>query len=155
MVNTYNVVLFLHLLGAIAFFAGIALAGAGFELARRRRGAGEVAVLLGVARVGAIVVGAGGLLVAVMGLWLVHLGHWGYSSGWVQWAIGLYVLVLVLGGAGGRRPRQARLLATRLASEGDEVTGELRALLDDRLARGLNNVSLLIVLAIVALMVFK
>jgi uncharacterized membrane protein len=95
------------------------------------------------------------LIVGVFGLWLVHLGHWGYGSGWVDWAIGLYVLVFVLGGAGGSRPRQARLLATRLGDEGAVITPELRALLDDTATRALNYVSLAIVIAIVALMVFK
>jgi uncharacterized membrane protein len=151
----YNVVLFFHLLGALIFFAGIVVAGVTFELARRRTRAAHVAVLLGASRIGAIAVGSGGLLVAVFGLWLVHLGHWGYGSGWVDWSIGLYALVLVLGGAGGRGPRQARLLATRLGAEGSEVSAELRALLDDRAARTLNYGSLAIVFAIVALMVFK
>jgi uncharacterized membrane protein len=153
--TTYDVALFFHLLGALILFAGVVVAGVTFELARRRTRAADVALLLGASRIGAIAVGGGGLLVAVFGLWLVHLGHWGYGSGWVDWAIGLYVLVLVLGGAGGRGPRHARLLATRLGAEGSVVTAELRALLDDRAARTLNYGSLAIVIAIVALMVFK
>jgi uncharacterized membrane protein len=153
--TTYNFALFFHLLGALLFFAGVVVAGVTFELARRRRRAADVAVLLAASRIGAMVVGAGGVVVAALGLWLVHLGHWGYGSGWVDWAIGLYVLMLVLGGAGGRRPRQARLLATHLGAEDAEVTAELRALLDDRAARALNYTSLAIVIAIVALMVFK
>jgi uncharacterized membrane protein len=153
--TTYNVALFFHLLGALLFFAGVVVAGITFELARRRALAADVAALLAASRLGAIVLGAGGLLVAVFGLWLVHLGRWGYGSGWVAWAIGLYVLVLVLGGAGGSRPRQARLLATSLGEQGAGVTPELRALLDDPAARALNYGSLAIVIAIVALMVFK
>jgi uncharacterized membrane protein len=153
--TTYNVALFLHLLGALLFFAGAVVAGVAFELARGRARAAEVAALLAASRVGAAVLGAGMLIVGVFGLWLVHLGHWGYGSGWVDWAIGLYVLVFVLGGAGGSRPRQARLLATRLGDEGAVITPELRALLDDTATRALNYVSLAIVIAIVALMVFK
>ena len=60
-----------------------------------------------------------------------------------------------LGGLGGRRPKEARLLATRLAGEDGPVSGELRALLDDRVSRVENYGSLLLVLVIVALMVFK
>jgi uncharacterized membrane protein len=152
--TTYNIALFLHLLGALLFFAGAVVAGVAFELARGRPRAAEVAALLAASRVGAAVLGAGMLIAGVFGLWLVHLGQWGYGSGWVDWAIGLYVLVLVLGGAGGARPRRARLLATSLG-EHAEVTPELRTLLDDPAARALNYVSLAIVIAIVALMVFK
>ncbi len=151
--NTYNVALFFHLLGAIAFFAGAVVAGVTFEVARRRPRAAEVAALLSASRVGAAVLGAGGLVTGVFGLWLVHLGHWGYGTGWVSWAIGLYVVALVLGGAGGARPRQARLLATRLGD--GPVSDELRASLNDPRARVLNYASFAILVAIVGLMVFK
>ena len=153
--TTYNVALFFHLLGALGFVAGVVVAGVAFELARQRTRASDVAALLAASRVGAIVVGPGGLVVGAFGLWLVHLGHWGYGSAWVDWAIALYLLVLVLGGAGGGRPRQARLLATRLAERDEPVSVELRALLDDRRSRTLNYLSLGIVIGIVALMVFK
>jgi uncharacterized membrane protein len=85
----------------------------------------------------------------------VHLGNWGYGSGWIDWALGLYVVALLLGGLGGQRPKQARRLASRLAADGQPVNGELRGLLDDRVSRAENYVSLLLVLAILALMVFK
>jgi uncharacterized membrane protein len=153
--TTYNIALFFHLLGALVFFAGVMVAGVTFELARRRSRAADVAALLAASRMGAIMVGAGGLLAGVFGLWLVHLGHWGYGSGWVAWGIGLYVLALVLGGAGGGRPRQARLLADRLGAQDADVTADLRALLNDRAARVLNYTSLAIVIAIVGVMVFK
>jgi hypothetical protein len=42
----YNVALFFHLFGALLFVAGIVLAGAGFELARRQETPAEVALLL-------------------------------------------------------------------------------------------------------------
>jgi uncharacterized membrane protein len=153
--NTYNVALFFHLLGALMFVSGIVLAGAAFEAARRRQRPSEVALLLSITRVGVVLVAIGGLLVPIFGLWMVHLGNWGYGTGWVQWAIGLYVGALVLGGLGGRRPKQARVLAGRLASEDAPVSDELRALLDDRVSLAENYASLLVVLAILVLMVFK
>ncbi len=153
--TTYNVALFFHLLGALLFFAGAVVAGVAFELARRRPRAAEVAALLAASRIGAVVLGAGSVLAGAFGLWLVHLGHWGYGSGWVAWGIGLYVLVLVLGGAGGARPRRARLLATELGALESGITPELRALLNDPAARTLNYLSFAIVIAIVAVMVFK
>ena len=147
--------MFLHLLGALLFVAGIVLAGTAFEAARRRDRPSEIALLLGLTRIGVLLVAVGGLLLPIFGLWLVHLGHFGYGSGWVDAAIGLYVIVLVLGGLGGQRPKQARQLATRLAAEQGPVNEELRAPLDDRLSRAENYASLLAVLVILVLMVFK
>jgi uncharacterized membrane protein len=150
-----DVALFFHLLGALLFVAGIVLAGAAFEAARRRAHPADVALLLGLTRVGVLLVAVGGLLLPVFGLWLVHLGHFGYGSGWVDAAIALYVAALALGAFGGQRPKQARRLATRLASDGAPVNAELRALLDDRASRAANYGSLVVVLAILVLMVFK
>lgn len=70
-------------------------------------------------------------------------------------ALGLFVLVVLLGALGGRRPRQARELAARFATEGRESSPELRALLDDPLSRAANYASAALVLAILALMAFK
>jgi uncharacterized membrane protein len=151
----YNVALFVHLLGALLFFAGITVAGVASEVARRRDRASDIAVLLSIARVGVVLVGVGGLLLPIFGLWLVHLGHWGYGTGWVDWALGLYVLTMVLGGVGGRRPKRARLLAASLASRGEAISDELVALLEDPVSRVINYASLIIVFAILALMVFK
>ena len=106
--TTYNVALVLHLLGAITFVAGIVVAGVGFEAARRREEAAEIALLLSITRIGVVLVALGTLLIAVFGLWLVHLGSWGYGSGWVDTSIGLYLAALALGGLGGQRPKQAR-----------------------------------------------
>jgi uncharacterized membrane protein len=147
-----DVAVFFHVIGALLFVAGIVLAGVAFEFARRRDRPAEIALLLGLTRIGVVLVAVGGLLVPVFGLWLVHLGNFGYGSGWVDAAIALYVVVLVLGG---RRPREARLLAMRLVAEDGPMTNELRSLLDDRVSRAENYGSLLIVLAIVVLMVFK
>jgi uncharacterized membrane protein len=147
--------LFFHILGAVLFIAGIVLAGTAFETARRRKQPAEVALLLSLTRIGVLLVAVGGLMVPIFGLWLVHLGGWGYGSGWVDAALALYVLALILGALGGRRPKQARLLATRLAAEQSPMSDELRVLLDDRRSRAANYASAAIVLAILVLMVFK
>jgi len=150
-----NVALFFHLLGALLFVAGIVVAGTAFEAARRRERPAEIALLLGLTRIGVVLVVAGGLLLPVFGLWLVHLGHFGYGSGWVDAAIALYVVALALGGLGGRRPKQARRLATQLAAKQAPVSDELRALLNDRVSRASNYASLAVVLVILVVMVFK
>jgi hypothetical protein len=61
---------------------------------------------------------------------------------------------VVLGAVGGRLPKQARRLAV-VQSDRAEVSTELRALLDARLARGCNALSLLLIVVIVVLMVTK
>lgn len=137
------------------FVAGIVLAGAGFEIARRREQPGEIALLLGLARIGVLLVAAGTVLIATFGLWMVHLGKWGYGSGWVDASIGMFVVALALGGLGGQRPKKARRLASELAERNAAVNDELRALLDDRLSLAENYGSLLLIGVIVAFMVFK
>jgi uncharacterized membrane protein len=150
-----EIALFFHILGALLFVAGIVVAGVVFESARRREEPGEIALLLGLARWGVLIVLLGATLVLAFGLWLVHIEGLSYGTGWIQWAITLYVIALLLGGVGGRRPKQARRLATRLREEGAPVTPELRALLNDRVADVANYLSALAVLAILVLMVFK
>lgn len=150
-----DVVLFLHLFGVLLFVAGIVLAGVAFESARRKDRPEEIALLLGLTRSGVALVGLGGMLLFVCGLWLVGLEGIGYGTGWVSAAIALFVVALVLGGLGGQRPKQARLLATRLAEEGGSVSPELRSLLDDPLSRLENYASAVLIVAVLALMVFK
>ena len=117
MVTTYTVALFGHLLGVLLFVSGIVLAGVPFEIARRRHEPSEIAVILGLARAGVPLVGAGTLMVLGFGLWLVHLGSWGFGTGWVAGALGLFALALVLGAVGGQRPKAARRHAAGLAAE--------------------------------------
>jgi uncharacterized membrane protein len=150
-----DVALFFHLLGAFLLVAGVTVAGVGFQAARRRRRPSEIALLLGLTRIGVVLVVLGVLLVLPFGLWLVHLGHFGYGAGWVDAALALFVAVAVLGAFGGQRPKRARRLASRLAGEGDAGSAELRRLLDDPLALALNYTSAVLLVAIVALMVFK
>jgi len=150
-----DVALFFHLLGAFSFIAGTIVAGVAFETARRRKTPAEIALLLGLSRIGVLLIVLGTLLVLGFGLWLVHLGDWGYGAGWIDAALGLLLTVVVLGAIAGQRPKRARKLATRLASEGAPASPELRALLDDRATLTVNYLSALLLLAIIALMVFK
>jgi uncharacterized membrane protein len=154
-VTRYDVALFFHLLGAFSFVAGTLVAGVAFESARRRQTPDEIALLLSLSRIGVVLVAAGTLLVLGFGLWLVRLGAWGYGAGWIDAALGLLIAVVVLGTIGGQRPKRARKLAGKLAAEQAAVNDELRALLDDRATLATNYLSALMLLAIVALMVFK
>jgi uncharacterized membrane protein len=150
-----EVVLFFHLLGVLLFAAGIAVAGIAFETARRRERPAEIALLLGLSRVGALLVLSGGLLLLVCGLWLVELEDIGFGAGWIDAAMAIFAVALILGALGGQRPKRARKLADGLVREGKEPDAELRMLLDDRLSRAGNYASAVLVLTILALMVFK
>lgn len=151
----HNLVLFCHLLGALLFVAGIVLAGAPFEAARRRQRPQEIVPLLGLTRFGVLLVAVGGLMLLIFGLWLVHLDGFDYGARWIQLALALFAVAMVLGGLGGQRPKQARKLAERLASEGTAMSPQLRRLLDDPLGRAANYASALLVAAILVLMVWK
>lgn len=151
-----NVALFLHIAGALAFVAGIVVAGLAFESARWRERPEEIALLLGLARTAVPLVAVGALLVFGCGLWLAGLEQdVGYGAGWVDAAIVLFVMALALGGWGGQAPKRAREHASRLAASGEPADRRLRELLDDRRAALANYASAALVAAILALMVFK
>jgi uncharacterized membrane protein YidH (DUF202 family) len=59
-----EVALFLHLVGVVTLFAGMAVAAVGLAAARRRERAPEIALLLGLTRIGVVLVAAG-LVLAV------------------------------------------------------------------------------------------
>lgn len=155
MVTTYTVALFLHLLGVLAFFAGIALAAAAFEVARRREDPVGIAAILGLARIGALLAAGGSVTVLGCGLWLVHLGRFGLDPLWIQASLTLLVVALAIGAVAGRRPKRARLHAEDLAARGAPADGRLGVLLNDPLSLAANYASSVIVLVILGLMVFK
>lgn len=150
-----DALLFLHILGALLFVSGIVLAGVAFESARARQRTDEIALLLGLGRFGAALVAFGGMLLLVCGLWLAGVEEIDLGTAWLAAAIALFFLALVLGTLGGQRPKQARLLAAELAERGAGVSTELRSLLDDRASRMTNQAAAVLVIAVLALMVFK
>ena len=154
-VTAERVGLLIHLLGAFAFVGGITTAGIAFEVARGRRSALEVAAVLRVSRIGALVGMAGGILLLLGGLWLAGDLDL-YRTRWLQLSILAFVLSLLFGAAGGRRPRQAREMAERIAA-GDEggAPERMRALLNDRAALFTNYLSVLLALLVLVLMIWQ
>jgi len=150
-----HVLLFLHLLGAVSFFAGAAVVGTLQLAAIRRERPSEVHALLRQAPVGAALVGLGALLTLGFGIGLAEHEGLGLSPAWIQAALGLWVASMAVGGYGGRTARHARHLAERLASEGDEPNPELHALLAAPLPLAASYASGLMLLAILALMVWQ
>jgi uncharacterized membrane protein len=150
----YEWALFLHLAGAIAFFAGLAVAAVAEASAKRRRRPSEVALLLGTARAGVALVALGLLLAVAAGFWL--LAETGYGlDGWVQAALVLVAVALVAGAVGGQGPKRARRLAEGLAREGDEPSAELDAALRAPLPAAFNLLGAAAAVGILVLMVWK
>ncbi len=150
----YEVGLLVHLLGALLVFGGVLVAAIAFEAGRRRTLPSEIALVLGPARVGALVVVAGTVLVVTAGLWLANeieqLG-----APWLLASLALFLGSVLLGAVGGQRPKRARKLAAELARDSREPTAELRRLLDDPLSRGANYASGVLFLAVLVLMVWQ
>jgi uncharacterized membrane protein len=144
----YRVALFLHLLVVAGLFSGMTVAAVALASARKRGRPTEIALLLGLTRVGVALVGAGILVALITGFWLLDETGYGLNDGWVSGAIGLLALAGLLGALGGQRPKRSRLLA----EQGDP---EASARLGDPLTLLLNGGAAACVLAILALMVWK
>lgn len=150
----YEWALFLHLGGAILFFAGLAVAAVAHTAARRARRPSEVAALLGAARQGVLLVALGLPTAVGAGFWLLDLTVYGLD-GWVLASLALLAVALAGGGLGGQAPKRARRLAESLAGEADRPSPELDAALRAPVADALNWVAAAAAVAILVLMVWK
>ena len=129
----------------------MAVAAVGLGTARRRERPEEIVLLLGLTRIGVVLVGAGLVLAVGCGFWLLDVTEFDLGAAWVEAALGLVVLGAVLGSLGGRRPKRARLLAERRTV----LDPELRRLIDDPLSLWLNGAAAAAYVAVLALMVWK
>lgn len=150
-----NWVLFAHILAAFALFAGLSITTVSWHIARNRSRPSEIALVLRLSRVGALTLAASTVLALGFGLWLVDLGGYRLTEGWIVWALVLLLVAVIAGGLGGQRPKRARMLAQELAGNADTVTVELQQLLDDHASAVLNYLATVCMLVIVFLMVFK
>jgi uncharacterized membrane protein len=154
--SKYEWLLFLHVTGAFLFLGGVVVAWVLGIAAARRELPSEIALLLRLTGAAAAAIGIGLLLTIVFGLWLVFdLDFYGLGDGWIVAALVMWVLAGALGGAGGKRDKETRLLAERLAAEGDTPSGELQARVRDPIALSLNLASSLLGIAILVLMIWK
>lgn len=154
-VSTYQIALLLHLTGVIVYFCGLAVAAMSFAAAGRRKSPREIAAILSLARAAVVLVGVGLVVLVAFGAWLVDLAGHDLGETWLTASFALLAASLVLGGAGGQRPKQARKLAATLAVGPDEMTPELRRLLHERLALALNVLAGALSVAVLVLMVWR
>ena len=153
--DTYDWLLFLHVTGAFLVLGGAVMAGIFNFAALQRERPSEIAVLFRLARVAVIAIGAGMVLTLGFGLWLVRQVGYGWGETWIVLALVLWVLANALGGIGGGREKQTRELAERLAAEGDAPSQELSSRLRDPVWLALSWGSGVVIVAILALMIWK
>jgi uncharacterized membrane protein len=155
-VDRYHWLLVFHMTGALLLLGGAVFAGILNAAALRRERPSEIVVLYRLARIAVSAISVGMPLVLVFGIWLVtDLDFVKWSNTWVILALVGWVLAGALGGAGGKREKETRLLAERLAAEGDAPSPELHARMRDPVTLALSWGSGVVVLGILALMIWK
>jgi uncharacterized membrane protein len=154
-VDRYDWLLFLHVLGAFLVIGGAVMAGVFNVAALRSERPSQVALLFRFARIAVAAIGAGMALTLAFGLWLVHHVGYGWGQTWIVLALVFWVLSNALGGIGGNHEKETRQLAERLAAVGDAPSTELSARLRDPVWLALSWGSGIVVIAILALMIWK
>jgi uncharacterized membrane protein len=153
--SKYEWVLFLHITGAFLLLGGATLAAIFNVAAIRRERPSEIAALMKLTQWGVVAITFGTLMTLGFGIWLVHIVGYGYGDTWIVLAFVLWIVASALGGRGGRRDKETRLLAERLAAEGDAPAPELRARLRDPVTLALSWGSGLLFVVVLALMIWK
>jgi uncharacterized membrane protein len=154
-VDTYDWLLFLHVTGAFMVLGGAVIAGVFNVSALRRERPSEIALLFRLTSFAVRSISVGMVLTLVFGLWLVGHLDYGWGDAWIVTSLVLWVVASALGGVGGNRDKEARKLAERLAAEGDAPSPELGARLRDPVSLALSWGSGVVVIAILALMIWK
>ena len=154
--DRYHWLLVFHMTGALLLLGGAVFAGILNAAALRRDRPSEVVVLYRLARIAVTAISVGMPLALIFGIWLVaDIDFVKWSQTWVILALIGWVLAGALGGIGGKREKETRLLAERLAAAGDAPSPELRARMRDPLTLALSWGSGLVIVAILALMIWK
>ena len=153
--STYQWLLVFHVTGAFLLLGGGAIAAALNLSALGRERPSEIVLLFGLIRIAVVAISVGTALAFVFGLWLVHEAGYGYFDGWVIAAFVLLIVANALGGAGGKRDQATAKLARELAAAGDAPSPELKARVRDPISLTLSYGSGLVLIAILALMVWK
>jgi uncharacterized membrane protein len=155
-VSTYDWLLMIHVTGAFLFIGGGAAAGIFNARAWHAERPSEIALLMRlIARVALPAIGIGAALSLLIGLWLVHHAGFSYGTFWVWAAIVLWVVVMALGGRGGRHQAKIQVEAERLAAADATVTSELRALVRDPVGNAFSYGSGVALVLILILMIWK
>jgi uncharacterized membrane protein len=155
-VSLYELLLFLHVLGAYALVGALTLFSIVIVAMWRAERPSDIVALTGVTRVGGLLMSAGTLMTIVFGVWLaVDVDQYRIWDGWVIAAIVLWAI----GTETGRRSADAYgkigAEAARLALSDDSRRPELVAKVRSRPAVGMQLASTAAVLVILADMIWK
>ena len=111
--NTYSTALFLHIVGALGFFVGLALEWTGLRQIRRATNTEQIRewmrVINGTRRLG----GPSALLILITGFYMIVTARIG--GAWIDVTLGALVLLIVVGAA---------LTAPRMAAMGKALVNE-------------------------------
>jgi uncharacterized membrane protein len=153
--SKYEWALFLHITGAFLLLGGATVAAVFNIAALRRERPSEIAALLEVTRWAVVSITIGVFMTLGFGIWLIDIAGYDYGDTWIVLAFVLWVVGNALGGIGGGRDKETRLMAERLAAEGDTPAPELGARLRDPVSLALSWGSGLVFVAVLALMIWK
>ncbi len=153
--DLYQWLLALHVTGAVLLLGGGVIAAPLNLAALGRERPSDIVVLFGLIRFAVVSIVVGSALALVFGLWLVHEAGYGYGDGWVVVALVLFFLANAMGGIGGRRDERTAQYARELAAAGDAPSAELRARVRDPISLTLSYGSGLVLVAVLALMIWK
>jgi uncharacterized membrane protein len=154
-VSKYDWLLFLHITGAFLLLGGGVVAGALNLAALRRDRPSEILVLFGLIRIAVVAIIAGTVLAFVFGLWLVNEVGYGFGDTWIVAAIVLLIAGNAIGGYAGSRDARTAKFAEELVARGDAPSAELQARVRDPITLVCNYGSGLILVALLALMIWK
>lgn len=127
---TYNVVLFVHVVGVVLLFAAFSATQLGGAGLRRAETTQQARLWLGLLRVTGPMFGAAFLLILAAGLYMAS-DVWNFSTSWIVVALVTVGIMLVLGGAvvGRGMSKMGRMAAT--APEGP-LSPELQTAIHDQ-----------------------
>jgi uncharacterized membrane protein len=155
-VDRYQWLLVFHVAGAFMVVGGAMFAGIFNVAALRRERPSEIVTLFRLTRFAVTSITIGMVVALAFGLWLVaDVDFVALGDAWVIVALVLWVAANALGGIGGGRDKRAREFAEQLAAQGDAPSQELRGRLRDPVSLALSWGSGLVIIAILALMIWK
>jgi uncharacterized membrane protein len=145
----------LHVLSAFAWIAAMVLYTVVIVAARDVTLPSDVVRLFRVTRVGDPLVAVGMIGTIVFGIWLA-LDQYEIWDGWIIAALALWLVAAAVGGRVGKVYNGARDRARALVDEGrDSASPELGAMLRSQRGLVLHFLSVLIVLALLIVMIYK
>jgi uncharacterized membrane protein len=150
-VDTYTILKFLHVFGAIAWIGGAIMVTIFAELIKRANEPGAMARFAHqVDWLATRYFIPTSLVVFGLGFWLIHKGQWGYGHFWIIWAIVGFVVSFVLG-AGYLGPQSGRV-GKLIEAEGPDSPKVLKQI---DLLVNVARIDILILASIVFMMVTK